>query len=87
MRKLATCMIHHYQKYCYKMCPIRIGSSLTVVKPYINSGLRLESSLINIQLISNGSSFEPLLIIPPSVAVLNQNHFGLNFKTISSGSS
>jgi hypothetical protein len=35
----------------------------------ISNGSRLESLLISFELISNGSSFEPLLIIPSSAAV------------------
>jgi hypothetical protein len=46
----------HYQKNSYRMRPISNGS-------------RLESLLISFELISNGSSFEPLLIIPSSAAV------------------
>jgi hypothetical protein len=38
------------------------------------------------QLISNRSSFELLLIISSSTTVLNENRFGADFKTISSGS-
>jgi hypothetical protein len=36
-----------------------------------NSSSRLESLLISVQLISSGSSFEPLLIMPSLTAVLN----------------
>jgi hypothetical protein len=59
----------------------------STIGPYINSGSRLESLLISVQLICIGSSFEPLLIIPSSVAVPNQNRFGPNSKTISNCSS
>jgi hypothetical protein len=42
--------------------------------------------LISVQLISNGSSCEPLLIVPLSTVILNQNRFGPDSKTLSSGS-
>jgi hypothetical protein len=34
----AIIIIYHYQKYCYRMCSIRSGSSRTAAEPYINSG-------------------------------------------------
>jgi hypothetical protein len=68
------------------MHPIRIVNlEQTTAGPYITSGSRLESLLISVQLISSSSSFEPLLIIPSSATILNQNYFGLDSKAISSG--
>jgi hypothetical protein len=52
---------------------------------YINNGSKIKSLLISVQLISSDSSFKSLLIMPSSAAVLNQNRFSLDFKTISSG--
>jgi hypothetical protein len=52
----------------------------------MNSGSKLESLLISVQVISNGFIYESLLIVPSSTAVLNQNRFGPDSKTISSGS-
>jgi hypothetical protein len=51
----------------------------------IRSGLILKLLLIIVQLINSDSSFKLILIIPSSTAVLNQNRFGLNFKTINNG--
>jgi hypothetical protein len=67
--------------------PFSSGSSLTAAVPNINNGSRRESLPVSVQLISSGSNFEPLLIIPSSAAVLNQNCSGLDSKTISSNSS
>jgi hypothetical protein len=42
--------------------------------------------LISVQLISSGSSCEPPLVVSSSTVVLNQNHFSLDSKIISSSS-
>jgi hypothetical protein len=84
-RNLQSSSATHYHKYCYMMHPIRSSSSLTAAGPYISNILRLESLLISVQRINNGSSFESLLIMPSSPAVLNLNHFGPDSKTINNG--
>jgi hypothetical protein len=63
-----------------------ISSGSTTAGLYINNVSKLESLLISVQLISIGSSCEPLLIVPSSTAILKQNRFGPDSKTISSGS-
>jgi hypothetical protein len=53
----------------------------------ISTGIQnLNHCLISVQLISNGSSCEPLQIVPSSTVVLNQNRFGPDSKTINNDS-
>jgi hypothetical protein len=47
-----------------------ISSGSTTAGLYINNGSKLESLLISVQLISIGSSCEPLLIVPSSTVIL-----------------
>jgi hypothetical protein len=48
----------HYQKYCYRIHPIRSGSSRTATGPYIINSSRPESLLISVQLINSGFKLE-----------------------------
>jgi hypothetical protein len=47
-----------------------ISSGSTTAGLYINNVSKLESLLISVQLISIGSSCEPLLIVPSSTVIL-----------------
>jgi hypothetical protein len=61
------------------MRPIKKGLPWTAVGPYINSSSYLESLLLSVQLISNGSSFKLLLIIKLEPMLIS-------FKTINNDS-
>jgi hypothetical protein len=66
---------YHYQKIVIG-CAISAAVYLESLLDHISVAVQdLESLLISGQLISSGSSLEPLLIIPSSEVILNQNRY------------